>query len=198
MEPYRQLLAGGAKASSSILLAPHTNPFTGIFYSLGQRHFFNSYISLVAILCEPLILALSYIPFKPGLAFTTYRVSTHLTIGVLSMILVGIIWMLCRKRMSDLVRRPDTVASVLLFLCGSSMLEDFKGMALMACMERDAIINRWDKRYAIGSVIGVDGTEREGIDESIFVTESARLCEWRMVLEKGLNPKFRLITNLKR
>lgn len=61
------------------------------------------------------------------------------------------------------------MASVLLFLCGSSMLEDFKGMALMDCMERDAIINRWDKRYAIGSVIGVDG-----IDESIFVSESAR------------------------
>lgn len=66
------------------------------------------------------------------------------------------------------------MASVLLFLCGSSMLEDFKGMALMDREERDVMINRWDKRYAIGSVIGVDGVEREGVDESLFVGEPAR------------------------
>lgn len=174
MEPYRQLLAGGVKASDSILLAPHTNPFTGFFYSLRNGHIFNSYISLVAILCEPLIIALSNIPFKAGLAFTAYRASTYVTIGILSMILLGIIWMLCRKRMPHLVRRPDTVASVLLFLCGSSMLEDFKGMALMDRKERDAMINRWDKRYAIGTVVGVDGVEREGIDESLFVSRLTR------------------------
>ena len=78
------------------------------------------------------------------------------------MMLAGIIWTLCRKRMPKLVRRPDTVASVLLFLCGSNMLESFKEMALMDRKERDAIINRWDKRYAIGSVVGVDGVERKG------------------------------------
>lgn len=174
MEPYRQLLAGGAKASDSILLAPHTNPFTGLFYSLRNGHIFNSYISLVAILCEPLIIALANIPFKAGLTFTAYQASTYVTIGILSMMLMGIIWMLCRKRTPELIRKPDTVASVLLFLCGSSMLEDFKGMALMNRKERDVIINRWDKRYAIGSVIGVDGVEREGIDESLFVGEPAR------------------------
>ena len=54
------------------------------------------------------------------------------------------------------------------------MLEDFKGMALMNRKERDAIIESWDKRYGIGSVIGVDKVEREGIDESIFVGESAK------------------------
>lgn len=37
MEPYRQLLAGEVKAS--ILLAPHTNPFTGVFYSVRNGHF---------------------------------------------------------------------------------------------------------------------------------------------------------------
>lgn len=174
MEPYRQLLAGGAKPSDSILLAPHTNPFTGLFYSLRNGHFFNSYTSLVAILCEPLIIALSNIPFRAGLAFKDFQASIFVTIGILAMIIVGIIWMLCRKRIAHLIRSPDTIASVLLFLCGSSMLEDFKGMALMNRKERDAVIKSWDKRYAIGSVIVVDEVEREGIDESIFVGESAK------------------------
>lgn len=31
MEPYRQLHNGSASASDSILLAPHSNPFTGFF-----------------------------------------------------------------------------------------------------------------------------------------------------------------------
>lgn len=175
MEPYRQLVAGEVKASDSILLAPHTNPFTGIFYSVRHGHFFNAYVSLVAILCEPLIVALSNIPFKAGLAFIAYRVSTYVSIGILSMMLLGILWMLVvRKRTPDLVRRPDTVASILLFICGSTMLDDFKGMSRMNRKDRDAMVQRWNKRYSMGSVIGVDTVEREGIDESIFVKMTQR------------------------
>lgn len=170
MEPYRQLLTNGAKAGDSILLAPHSNPYTGIFYSLRNQHYFNAYLSLVAIFCEPLIVALADIPFRAGSVFTAYRASTYICIGVLSMMLIGIVWMLCRKRTPELIRKPDTVASVLLFLCGSSMLEDFKGMSRMRRKTRDAAVRCWDKSYAMGSVIGVDGVEREGIDESLFVT----------------------------
>lgn len=54
------------------------------------------------------------------------------------------------------------------------MLEDFKEMAFMDRKERDAIINIWDKRYAIGSVIGVDRVEREGIVENLSVGELAK------------------------
>lgn len=82
--------------------------------------------------------------------------------------------MLCRKRTPQLVRRPDTIASILLYLCGSSMLEDFKNMALMNVKYRDAEVRRWDRSYAMGSVIGLDGVEREGIDESLFVVETAK------------------------
>lgn len=176
MEPYRQLLAGDVKASDSILLAPHTNPFTGVFYSVRNGHFFNAYVSLVAILCEPLIVALSNIPFKAGLAYIAYRVSAYTSIGILSMMLLGILWMLVvRNRTPDLVRRPDTVASILLFICGSTMLDGFKGMSRMSRKDRDATVERWNKRYSMGRVIGVDTVEREGIDESVFVTTPVKL-----------------------
>lgn len=170
MEPYRRLLTGAVKASDSILLAPHSNPFSGLVYSLHKRHFFNAYVSLVAILCLPLIVALASIPFKAALTFIAYRTSTYITIGVLSLMLIGIIWLLCRGKTPDLVRRPDTIASVLLFICGSSMREDFKGMSLMRRSEREETINGWEKSYAMGNVIGVDGVERQAIDESVFVT----------------------------
>lgn len=170
MEPYRRLLTGAVRASDSILLAPHSNPFTGLVYSLRNRHFFNAYISLVAILCLPLIVALASIPYKAALAWMAYRSSTYISIGILSMMLIGIVWHLCRGRTPDLVRRPDTIASVLLFICGSSMREDFKGMSLMRRRERDDVVTRWGKSFAMGNVVGVDGVERQAVDESVFVT----------------------------
>ena len=170
MEPFRRLLTGAVKASDSILLAPHSNPFSGFIYSLHKRHFFNAYVSFVAILCLPLIVALASIPFKAGLTFVAYRTSTYITICVLSLMLIGIVWLLCRGKTPDMVRRPDTIASVLLFICGSSMREDFKGMSLMRRAERDETVTGWEKTYAMGNVVGVDGVERQAVDESVFVT----------------------------
>lgn len=73
-----------------------------------------------------------------------------------------------------MVRRPDTIANVLLTLCGSHMLGDFEGMALMGRKARDKTVQEWDKRYTMGRLIGVDGVEREGIDESIFIKNLLR------------------------
>ena len=169
MEPYRQLLRANAKANDSILLAPNSNPFTGFFHSLSLGHFFNAYISLVAILCEPLIVALANIPFNPGTAYKTYVGATWVTVSVLLLMLIGIAWLLCRNKMPGMMRRPDTIAAVMLSLCGSHMLEDFAGMATMGRGERDRIVERRGRRYAMGCLLGVDGVKREGVDEDMFV-----------------------------
>ena len=87
MEPYRQLLHGEAKGVDSILLVPHSNPFTGLFHSLAHKHFFNAYISFVAILCEPLIVSLANIPFKPGEAWKAHTVANWMVVAMLSMML---------------------------------------------------------------------------------------------------------------
>lgn len=164
IEPYRQLLHSNAQASDSILLSPHSNPFTGLFHSLKNSHYFNAYISFVAILCEPLIVALANIPFKPGLAFVAYRACTFVTIAVLSMMLIGLVWMLCRKK-TPAFRTPETLADMMIALCGSRMLADFKGLSDLDTRERDAVVGGWGKRYAMGTLVGVDGVERDGIDE---------------------------------
>lgn len=177
MEPYRQLLHGSAPAADSILLAPHSNPYTGLFYSLRNRHYFNAYISFVAVLCEPLIVALANIPFKPSLAFIAYRICTYISIGILSLMLIGIVWMLCRKRTPGLsTNRPKNLAEVMVALCGSHMLENFAGMSTFEREERDGIIKGWGKGYSMGNLIGVDGIEREGIDEDLFVDDQQRSC----------------------
>ncbi len=67
------------------------------------------------------------------------------------------------------MRRPDTIAAVILSLCGSYIPGDFAGMATMGNHERDQIVTERDRRYAMGSMVGVDAMEREGVDEGLFI-----------------------------
>lgn len=129
---------------------------------------FNAYISLVAILCEPLTICLANIPFKPGTAFIAYTVATWLSTVILALMLIGIVWKLSRKGVADSIHRPDTIAGVLVRLCGSHMLYEFSGMAQLTKSARNRAVGTWGKRYSMGRLIGVDGLERIGVDEDIF------------------------------
>jgi len=169
MEPYCKLLQDIAKASDSITLPHHSDPPTGFFQSLAHGHFFNSYINFIAILCEPIIVALANIPFKCGTVIKAYMVATWMIAAILFMMLISIVWMLCRKKTPNILRRPDSIASVMLSLCGSHMLDDLAGMAMMRSREVDRIVRRGDSRYAMGNLVGLDGVEREAIDESLFI-----------------------------
>lgn len=73
-----------------------------------------------------------------------------------------------------MIRRPDTIADVLLSLCGSHMLGSFRNMAQLSKHTRDDIVEQWDNRYSMGRLVGVDGVEREGVDESMFVGQVPR------------------------
>lgn len=82
--------------------------------------------------------------------------------------LVGIVLILCKRRRRE-GRAPETLAGVLVLLCGSQMLGDFQGMAKLESKERNRIVTGWRKSYGLGSLLGVDGVEREGVGESLFV-----------------------------
>ena len=83
--------------------------------------------------------------------------------------------MLCRKGTPGLIpNRPGNIAELMIALCGSHMLEDFADMSSLGRRERDAIITGWGKEYSMGSLIGVDGVERVGIDEDKFIGRSRR------------------------
>ena len=174
--PYRLLHRGPMTAQRTILVAPANNPWTGIWSSLRRREWLGAYTALVAILCEPLIVCLANVPFKPNLAYQAYVVSTWLSTAILGLMIVGIIWILA-KRYGDTrgmgggyaVRAPETVAGQLWLMCASHLREGFVDMSEMGRTERDECVTGWGKRYAIGGVVGVDGQEREGVDESDFV-----------------------------
>ncbi|KAI9806508.1 MAG: hypothetical protein M1833_003695 [Piccolia ochrophora] len=175
LEPYRNLLSKseGAFAVDSIIMAPHNNQYTGFFDSLYHLRVFPAYLSFLTMICEPLTVALSNIPYSPGVSHPTYVVCHNISVSILAAMLLGIIWAIVRERrrlgqrghMLGLVRQPDCIASVLLYICGSRMLPHFAGMGTMKAGERRRYIIDWEKKYAMGSVVGIDGVERDGIDE---------------------------------
>ena len=120
-----------------------------------------------------MIIALANIPFKPGTAFIAYTIATWIIVGVLSLMLIGIVWLLIKRRghNSHEIRAPESLGGVLWLLCGSHMLGEFQGMAEMGRRERDEIVKSWEKKYSLGSLVGFDGVEREGVDETIFIRE---------------------------
>ena len=126
----------------------------------------------MAILCELLIICLANIPFKPGTVFLAFTLSTWLSVAILALMLIGIVWRLLRGRVADTVRRPDTMAGMLVRLCGSHMLPAFAGMAHLSNNDRASAVKSWGKRYAMGTLIGVDGAERLAVDEDVYFSKS--------------------------
>ena len=61
--------------------------------------------------------------------------------------------MLCRKKTPGMIHRPDIVASVMLYLCSSHILGDFKEMARMKQKKRVKLAKEWDKRYSMGMLL---------------------------------------------
>lgn len=169
LEPYRYLLQGNARAEDSILFRSHANPFAGLAASLAHRHAFPAFVSFLAILCEPLTIALTNIPFQAGTTFEAYNVCTYISVGILSLMVIGITWSFWRGPVTGLPREPDTIASVMLYLCASRMRENFEGMATLSGKERDDRVKKWRKNYRFGQVMGVDGVQRTGIDDSDLV-----------------------------
>ncbi|KAL8760552.1 MAG: hypothetical protein Q9184_003263 [Pyrenodesmia sp. 2 TL-2023] len=180
--PHRLLLlassssAAAPKARQSILASPPSNPFMGLVYSLRRMTWLPGWLSIVAVLTEPLIVALANIPFKPGTAYMAYRVSTYVTIGVLSLMLLGLLGVLLRQKVNgELMKRgmeagrERTIGRVMGLVCGSCMLSEFRGLAELDEKSRDEVVQRWGRGYRMGQLVGVDGVERWGIDEDIFV-----------------------------
>ena len=102
-----------------------------------------------------------------------HQACTYITIAILNLMLIGIVWMFLR-RSTLRAMRPDTLAGLLIFLCGSHVLDKFAGLSTFERKERDDIVNGWGKEYSMGPFIGVDGVEREGIDEATYVGNEKR------------------------
>jgi len=71
-----------------------------------------------------------------------------------------------RRFLPHLPRKPDSVAAVMSYVCGSRMNADFEGLEGLSVSQRDRSIARLGKRYRYGLRRRADGGVGWAVDET--------------------------------
>ncbi|KAH0565071.1 hypothetical protein GP486_001539 [Trichoglossum hirsutum] len=165
LEPYRNLSLRPSPAWDTILVTSKPHPIVALISALFSLRPFLALIAFDTILAEILTVVLPSVPYKGESIFIAYSLSAILAISIITIMLASLAWVAVREtRVTSLPRRPDTIAAVLLYLCGGRMVKDFQGMAEAEGRLRDKTLMKMGKNYWLGKVEGVDGIERIGIE----------------------------------
>lgn len=168
-EPYYNLKKG-APASSTVLLTPSPNPIPGMFRALRRFAIFQFIIDFSTVLCDPLTVSLANVPFSSGMTYETFVICVWISVSILGFMLLTLLVVLIRiGRFGGEVKVPTTLGGKMRLLAGSHMVERFYDLGDVDTETRDNIVKGWDCKYKIGTIIGVDGIRREGVDFEEFV-----------------------------
>ncbi|KAI5928210.1 hypothetical protein F4810DRAFT_719863 [Camillea tinctor] len=164
LSPYHLLSSSPQTARRSILLAPPTNAFSGLWSSIRRRHGFLAVVALTSILSEFLTVFLSNVPYRVNQTFLIHTICTWCAVGIICiMILVvaGSFFVRWPRRMPV---DPSTIAGAMYYVCDSYMLNNFSGLSMLGRKERDRRVNQMGFQYEFGEMRGVSGKERVGVD----------------------------------
>ncbi|KAH7395537.1 hypothetical protein BKA64DRAFT_708932 [Cadophora sp. MPI-SDFR-AT-0126] len=168
-EPYYNLKKG-APAASTVLLTPSPNPIPGMFRAIRRLAIFQFIIDLSTVLCDPLTVSLANVPFSSGMTYETFVICVWISVSILGLMLLTLSVVLVRiGRFGGEVKVPNTLGGKMKLLAGSHMVERFRHLGDMDTETRNNIVKGWGSTYKIGTVFGVDGIRREGVDFEEFV-----------------------------
>ncbi|KAI2616253.1 hypothetical protein GGR54DRAFT_649523 [Hypoxylon sp. NC1633] len=165
LSPYQLLSSSPQHARRSILLAPPTNAFSGLWSSMRRRHFFLGVVALISILSEFLTIFLSNIPFRVTQTFLAHQVCTWAAVGILCvmvLVVVGSFFVMWPHMPVD----PSTIAGAMYYVCDSWMLSRLEGLSTSRRRDRDWLVNEMGLRYEFGEIRGASGIVRIGVDAS--------------------------------
>ncbi|KAK0730875.1 hypothetical protein B0H67DRAFT_639324 [Lasiosphaeris hirsuta] len=163
MTPYQLMATRTQPAARSILLSLSTNPFSGIYAAVKQRHLFFFATSLAAILSEFLPVLLSNVPFSLSQTGVTATVCTAMS-GLFLSIHIAVLIASFFIRYPPMPVDPRSVAGAMYYVSQSHMLtSDFDGVSQLDAEDRDRRVKESGRRYFYGVLVG--GTwRRMGVD----------------------------------
>ncbi|EOD44247.1 hypothetical protein UCRNP2_9084 [Neofusicoccum parvum UCRNP2] len=157
LEPWRRLARGNATAHESILVPSSAHPVIGIFSSTYRRHYFVAYIALLAILSEVLVVTLASVTFKGGLTYTGFNVSTFISSGIVSVMVLTVPVLMVRYRGGTLQAPGSLTATMGYFSADNNeVLRSFGGLSILCKKERDAEIVSLRRSYGLEKTGGRD------------------------------------------
>ncbi|KAI9889297.1 MAG: hypothetical protein M1814_005604 [Vezdaea aestivalis] len=164
LQPFRALNLGAPLAERSILIERTLSPFTTLFVSIRRKRVYCTLAALDGVLAEILIITLSGIPFNDGQLFTAFCVSVYLSISILSFMLLTLLAVFLRPGELKLPHTPNTIGSVLSYLCASITLKDFAGLSTLNNKMKSRRIKDMGRRYTFDVLRDGDGVMRWTID----------------------------------
>ncbi|KAK0718734.1 hypothetical protein B0T21DRAFT_295635, partial [Apiosordaria backusii] len=164
--PYLPLRDGEARPNPTILLNRHSSPICAFIPLLRNRHLAAASVAFTGIIAEFLIIALAGLPYRPGQLRSEFLfcgiASAIILCVMLAQLILVIIW---RRKLPHLPRQPDTIAAVMTYVAGTSMVRDFYGLEEMKTKERNKAIIQMGKVYAYGWRQEPEGGIRWIVDE---------------------------------
>jgi hypothetical protein len=168
--PYRRLRDPRDNNSKHLFrMYLHGVPFTTFFKALAQGNYYHAFIALVTVSSYILLILVAGVPFNYGqiknVTFWSSLASACIIFVMMIAMFTLVFWYRTNPQM---VRKPETLVNVWLLMCGSKLLEDFKGRELREAAEeaRTGKAKGFgdDERYWFGKSEGVDGVERWMVD----------------------------------
>ncbi|KAI1769766.1 hypothetical protein F4818DRAFT_456612 [Hypoxylon cercidicola] len=175
LSPYQLLAKSPQHARRSILLAPPTNAFSGLWSSIRRRHGFLAVVALASILSEFLTIFLGNIPFQITQTLLVHNLCTWAAVGILCIMILVVAGSLF-VTWPHIPVDPSTVAGAMYYVCDSLMLDRFEGLSTMKRQDRDKRVNEMGLKYKFGKITGASGVVRVGVD----ISSSSGGADWTL------------------
>ena len=163
-ESFRRLYRGSATAESTILQPKTFTPVSTFIASIYQRNFFVAQVAFVTLMSEVLIIVLPGVPFSPGEIWQAGMMSIYLSMAILGLMLLTFVALMLRPKGPGLPRKPNTLGSLFMYLCDSSMTSDFADLSCLGMTARDRWVRAKDRLYCLKYDLGTDGCMRWQVD----------------------------------
>lgn len=156
-------------AQRSILISPPTNPISGLYAAVRQRHPYLGVLAVTSLLADFLPVTLSHVPFSVLESYQTQYTCAYLSIAILVAMMLTVAASLA-VRWPHMPVDPRTIAGAMYYVCDSSVLSSFDGLAGLEMRDRDWMVRSMCVQYRFGTMVRASGKERIGID-AIGVTD---------------------------
>ncbi|KAI1114806.1 hypothetical protein F5Y14DRAFT_412904 [Nemania sp. NC0429] len=162
MTPYQVLAERPREASRTILSAPPTNAFSGLWRAARTHRPFLGFVSLASILSESLGIFLGNVRFQVTQTLFVFQLCTWSAVGIMS-IMVLVLSASFFMRWPDMPIEPSSIAGAMYYVCDSNVADRFEGLSTLNKQQRDRIVIDMALLYEFSEMMSATGGSKIGL-----------------------------------
>ncbi|KAL8347745.1 hypothetical protein RB601_002918 [Gaeumannomyces tritici] len=162
--PYLLLSQRGQPAGRTVLLAPSSNPASGLWRALRARQLFLASVSLAALAAEAMPVLLHMVPARLHKSHPAHAACAWVAVALL-FCMVAVVVASFFVAWPSMPADPSSAAGAMVYVCDSSGVAwAAAGSALLPARDRDRVVEQLALLYEFGPMEGASGAMRIGVD----------------------------------